>query len=65
MSYFHTLYPLERGMNMTSNQGNKTKHIAKGRTEKGDRTMQGEQTQHEVQNTSLSHNNCRANLDGD
>ncbi len=65
MSYFHTLYPPERGMNMTLNQANKTKHIAKGRTEKDDMTMQGEKKQHEAQSTSLSHNNCRANLDGD
>ncbi|WP_165592333.1 hypothetical protein [Priestia megaterium] len=50
---------------MTLNQGNKTKHIAKGRMEKDDMTMQGEKNQHEAKSTSLSHNNCRANLDGD
>ncbi|RMA90507.1 hypothetical protein [Priestia megaterium] len=50
---------------MTLNQGNKTKHIAKGRTGKDDRTMQDEKKQLEAQSTSLSHNNCRANLDGD
>jgi len=52
-------------MNMTLNQGNKTKHIAKGRTKHTDMTMQREQKQHQTQNASLSHNNCRANLDGD
>ncbi|WP_192885514.1 hypothetical protein [Priestia megaterium] len=50
---------------MTLNQGNKTKHIAKGRTKKEDMTMQGGKKQYEAQSTSLSHNNCRANLDGD
>ncbi len=65
MSYFHTLYPPERGMNMILNQGKKTKHIAKRSTEKEDMTMQGEKKQHAAQSTSLSHNNCRANLDGD
>ncbi len=65
MSYSHTLYPPERGMNMTLNQGNKTKHIAKGRMKQTDMTMQREQKQHQAQNASLSHNNCRANLDGD
>ncbi len=52
-------------MNMTLNQGKKTKHIAKGSTEEENMTMQGEKKQHEAQSTSLSHNNCRANLDGD
>ncbi|MGG0334527.1 hypothetical protein [Priestia aryabhattai] len=50
---------------MTLNQANKTKHTAKERTEKDDITMHGEKKQHEAQSTSLSHNNCRANLDGD
>ncbi|AJI24411.1 hypothetical protein H8R29_16720 [Priestia megaterium] len=50
---------------MTLNQGNKTKHIAKVRTKQTDMTMQREQKQHQAQNASLSHNNCRANLDGD
>ena len=65
MSYFHTLYPPERGMNMIVNQGKKTKHIAKGSKDGENMTMQGEKKQHEAQSTSLSHNNCRANLDGD
>ncbi|MCM3252193.1 hypothetical protein [Priestia aryabhattai] len=50
---------------MILNQGKKTKHIAKRGTEKEDMTMQGEKKQHAAQSTSLSHNNCRANLDGD
>ncbi|MEH7361992.1 hypothetical protein ABEP16_02180 [Priestia aryabhattai] len=50
---------------MTLNQGKKTKHIAKGSTEEENMTMQGEKKPHEAQSTSLSHNNCRANLDGD
>ncbi|WEA42432.1 MULTISPECIES: hypothetical protein [Priestia] len=50
---------------MIVNQGKKTKHIAKGSTEKEDMTIQDKKKQHEAQSTSLSHNNCRANLDGD
>jgi hypothetical protein len=52
-------------MEMTSKQGNETKHTAKGRAKQTDMIMQREQKQQQAQSASLSHNSCRANLDGD
>ncbi|MEK1829165.1 hypothetical protein AAAC51_08595 [Priestia megaterium] len=48
MEYVHILYPLERGMDMTSKQGNETKHTAKGRAKQTDMTIQKEQKQHQA-----------------